>query len=67
MTQITHAEMRIVRLVARGLSNKEIATTTETTERNVKSHLTHVMRKAGLTSRYQLIIAYMDGLIEETP
>jgi non-specific serine/threonine protein kinase len=47
-------EREVALLVARGLSNREIAETLVLTERTVESHLTHIFGKLGLRSRSQL-------------
>jgi predicted ATPase/DNA-binding CsgD family transcriptional regulator len=52
---LTPAERHIVRLVAEGLTNNDIATSLFVSPRTVTTHLTHVYTKLGLTSRVQLI------------
>jgi predicted ATPase/class 3 adenylate cyclase/DNA-binding CsgD family transcriptional regulator len=51
---LTPAECEVVRLVAEGLGNNDIATRLFVSPRTVQSHLTHVYTKLGLTSRVQL-------------
>ncbi len=51
---LTPAERDVVRLVAEGLGNGDIATRLFVSPRTVQSHLTHVYAKLGLTSRVQL-------------
>ena len=51
---LTPAELDVVRLVAEGLGNKDIAGRLFVSPRTVQSHLTHVYTKLGLTSRVQL-------------
>ncbi|MBY0389210.1 MAG: LuxR C-terminal-related transcriptional regulator [Mycobacterium pseudokansasii] len=51
---LTPAERDVVRLVADGLANKDIATRLFVSPRTVQAHLTHVYTKLGLTSRVQL-------------
>jgi DNA-binding CsgD family transcriptional regulator len=51
---LTRAELDIVRLVAEGLGNKDIAARLFVSPRTVQAHLTHIYTKLGLTSRVQL-------------
>lgn len=51
---LTPAERDVARLVAEGLSNKDIAARLFTSPRTVQTHLTHIYRKLGITSKVQL-------------
>jgi DNA-binding CsgD family transcriptional regulator len=51
---LTPAEREVVRLVAEGLANKDIAARLFVSPRTVQTHLTHIYDKLGLTSRVQL-------------
>ena len=51
---LTPTELDVVRLVAEGIPNKDIATRLFVSPRTVQSHLRHVYNKLGLTSRVQL-------------
>ena len=51
---LTPTELDVVRLVAEGMPNKDIATRLFISPRTVQSHLRHVYNKLGLTSRVQL-------------
>ena len=51
---LTPAEHDVVQLVSEGLGNKDIATRLFVSRRTVKTHLTHVYNKLGLTSRVDL-------------
>jgi DNA-binding CsgD family transcriptional regulator len=51
---LTPAELDVVRLVADGLANKEIADKLFISPRTVQAHLTHVYAKLGTSSRVQL-------------
>jgi len=55
-------ERQVAQLVARGLSNREIADALVLTERTVESHLTHTFGKLGLRSRSQLTAWPLDHL-----
>jgi DNA-binding CsgD family transcriptional regulator len=51
---LTPTELDVVRLVAEGIPNKDIATRLFVSPRTVQTHLRHVYNKLGLTSRVQL-------------
>jgi predicted ATPase/class 3 adenylate cyclase/DNA-binding CsgD family transcriptional regulator len=51
---LTPTERDVVRLVADGLANNEIAARLFISRRTVQTHLTHVYAKLGITSRVQL-------------
>jgi DNA-binding NarL/FixJ family response regulator len=52
---LTSREQEVVRLVARGLSNKAIARDLGISPRTVEGHLNHVFDKLGTTSRTELV------------
>jgi DNA-binding CsgD family transcriptional regulator len=51
---LTPTEREVVRLIVTGLANKEIAAKLFISPRTVQTHLTHIYRKLGVTSRVQL-------------
>jgi DNA-binding NarL/FixJ family response regulator len=51
ITPLSEREMEIVRLLASGASNKEIAVRLYITEGTVKNHITDIFRKLGVTDR----------------
>jgi two-component system nitrate/nitrite response regulator NarL len=53
-------EEDVLREIARGLSNKEIARTLDIAETTVKIHVQHILRKLGLTSRVQAAVYASD-------
>jgi DNA-binding CsgD family transcriptional regulator len=53
-TGLTSRERDIARLVAQGLSNRDIANALVVSERTTESHLSHIFTKLGLRSRTQL-------------
>ncbi|MBP9996190.1 MAG: response regulator transcription factor [Lachnospiraceae bacterium] len=54
--EITESEWKVVRLVAEGMSNKEIATKLYLTEGSVRNYLSSILRKLDLRDRTQLAI-----------
>ena len=53
---LTARELEVVRLVARGLRNKEIADRLSISEGTVKAHLRAIFEKLGVTSRARLVV-----------
>jgi NarL family two-component system response regulator LiaR len=53
---LTDRERHVVRLVARGLSNDEIAERLHLGERTVRTHISHILRKLHLANRTQLAL-----------
>jgi DNA-binding NarL/FixJ family response regulator len=51
---LTEAERRIANAVARGLTNKEIATEFGISARTVENHISHILAKKGFTSRVDI-------------
>ena len=57
--EMTPAEMKILRLVAAGLTNREIARRLGVGEQTVKNHVSAVLTKLGVTSRTQATLFYL--------
>lgn len=60
---LTAREADLVRLLARGLSNADIGAAAHISRATVKTHVSNILAKLGLTSRLQLVVwAYDHGL-----
>jgi DNA-binding NarL/FixJ family response regulator len=65
VSQLSPRELEVLRLVAKGLSNKEIGSELHVVEGTIKIHLTNILSKLGVSDRTQAILAAVKrGIIE---
>ncbi len=62
---LSERELEVMRHLARGLSNQEVASALHVSEATAKTHVAHILAKLGLRDRTQAVItAYETGLVE---
>jgi DNA-binding NarL/FixJ family response regulator len=65
LDELTDRELEVFRLIARGLSNAEIARELYISDTTVKTHITHILMKLNIRDRVQaVVLAYESGLFD---
>ena len=68
VSELTSRELDVLRLVAAGKPNKQIAAELTISERTARTHVSRILRKLGLSSRTQAALwAVREGLVEVEP
>ena len=61
---LSDRELQVVRLVAEGLSNKQISIRLKLSDKTVKNHISHILAKLNLSARTQVAVhALRSGLV----
>ncbi len=67
-TDLTERELQVLKLIANGLSNNQIAETLVISENTVKGHVSNILSKLHLADRTQVAVyAWQKGLVQREP
>jgi DNA-binding NarL/FixJ family response regulator len=65
LSELSKRELEVLKLIALGLSNGEIAQSLFVTEATIKTHVTHILTKLAVRDRVQaVVLAYESGLVQ---
>jgi two-component system, NarL family, response regulator LiaR len=68
MTQLSERELDVLRLIAQGLTNSDIAEACTISEKTVKKHVSNILSKLHLLDRTQAaVMAWQQGLMRQGP
>jgi DNA-binding NarL/FixJ family response regulator len=62
--KVSLRELEIVKLINEGLSNKEIASELNISEKTVKTHITNILRKLNMKDRLQIVICCKNHIMD---